>query len=220
MEPVRLTTTPQGLQIEGIPDGTHVVSVVGVLARRLADLQLHATDLSFAAAALDALGRMEPDDSLVREALWRTAIVHYFKCFGEGARFQLSERKLHKGLDPIVHTIFGYFKDLRNKHFVHDENAYAQATVCAVLNNGSKPYKVEKVVCVAALAKTSTADNVGNLGNLVQVALRWVELQHREASRLITEDLEKQSMATLTGAAVPSLRVPLLNEIGKKRHTQ
>jgi hypothetical protein len=62
-----------------------------------------------------------------REAMWRSAIVHLLKCFGDHeARFSLQPRQVYRGEPPEAIENFEYFKGLRDKHLVHDENSYAQ----------------------------------------------------------------------------------------------
>lgn len=79
---------------------------------------------------------------IVRQSLWRSAIVHFGKCFGKSAsRFQLNPNAIWKGNQSALEA-FKYYKDLRNKHVVHDENSYAQSIPGAILNNGKKPYKI------------------------------------------------------------------------------
>lgn len=77
------------------------------------------------------------------------------KCFGDaGARFQLDAARVYRGRPADALTAFTYFKDLRNKHMVHDESSYAQSVPGAVLNDGSQPHKVEKIVCLSMIGHT------------------------------------------------------------------
>jgi len=90
MEHLRISQTDLGLHIEGFPDAVKVIRVDGPHAKRLADLALHESDLEFAADCVEAINHAPEEPLVLRQALWRAAIVHFMKCFGGGARFQLS----------------------------------------------------------------------------------------------------------------------------------
>jgi hypothetical protein len=116
MEFLPVSRTTSGVQIESIPDGVKVVQLGGPKAQRLADLGLHRADLQFAHDALEALNTSALS-KFHREALWRSAIVHFFKCFSTNeARFSLAPQSVYKGEPPEALENFTYFKDLRNKH--------------------------------------------------------------------------------------------------------
>lgn len=174
MEHFAISKRESGFHIEGFPDAVKVVMIDGPEAKRLADLFLHKEDLEFADACLDAINQTPESPLVAREALWRSAIVHFMKCFGNSARFQLSAAKIYKGESPEALMAFEYFKDLRNKHFVHDENSYAQSIPGAVLNNGTRGYKIEKIICFAAFGATLEQGNYGNLKLLIGKARTWV----------------------------------------------
>ena len=144
MEYFSVSKTEASFHIEGIPDAVKIITINNPKAKRLADLSLHKEDLEFADACLDALNQTN-ENPIVREALWRSAIVHYMKCFGNGIRFQLTPKKIYKSESPEALLAFNYFKVLRNKHFIHDVNSYAQSIPGAVLNNGTKDYKIEEI---------------------------------------------------------------------------
>lgn len=217
MEPLRLTLTETGLQIEDIPDGVQVIGLLGPTTRRAADLLLHQSDLQFAKASLESIAGMPDDAVVVRKALWRTSIVHLFKCFGSGRRFQLSPATIYKAQGPLAHSVFDHFKNLRNKHFVHDENSYSQAHVCAVLNDGTKSYKVEKVGIIGATAKTMEPENLINLRSLIAAALEWVAQQLEQEVVRISAELEAKPYAELKSTAPPQIHVPTLTEVGQPR---
>ncbi len=186
MEHFAISKTESGLHIEGFPDAVKVVTINGPEAKRVADLSLHKEDLEFADACLDAINQMPENPVVAREALWRSAIVHFMKCFGSSARFQLSSAKIYKGEPPEALMAFEYFKDLRNKHFVHDENSYAQSIPGAVLNNGTRSHKIEKIVCFAAFGATLEQGNYGNLKLLIGKARAWVVTEFDSLCERIT----------------------------------
>jgi hypothetical protein len=217
MEHFAISKTESGLRIEGFPDAVKVVTINGPEAKRVADLFLHKEDLEFADACLDAINQMPENPVVAREALWRSAIVHFMKCFGSSARFQLSAAKIYKGEPPEALMGFEYFKDLRNKHFVHDENSCAQSIPGAVLNNGTKSYKIEKVVCFAAIGATLEQGNYGNLKLLIEKARAWVVTEFDSLCERITGLLEQESYEDLLAREAITYRVPTVDEISSSR---
>ncbi len=97
MEHFTISKTDAGFYIEGFPDAVKVVEIGGKVAKRLADLSLHKADLEFADACFAAINQAPEEPIVIREALWCSAIVHFLKCFSNGARFQLAPKKLFKG---------------------------------------------------------------------------------------------------------------------------
>jgi hypothetical protein len=216
MERLQTLQTDSGLHLEGFPDAVKIIRVDGPHAKRLADLALHESDLEFAAMCLEAINRVPEEPPVSRQALWRAAIVHFMKCFGDSARFQLSEKKIYKG-NPTALTVFAYFKDLRNKHFVHDENSYAQSVPGAVLNNGTKSFKIEKIGCFNVFGDTLDQDNYDNLSLLVREARTWVAAKADSLCDSITTDLEAESHEHLLSRDAVTITVPKIEETGKRR---
>lgn len=192
MESFEISKTETGLHVEGFPDAVKLIAINGREAKRLSDLSLHKTDLEFADDALNAINLAPEYPNVIREALWRSAVVHYLKCFGNGARFQLAPEKVYRGEPLEARMAFEYFKSLRNKHLVHDENSYAQSIPGAVLNNGSKNYYIEKIVCFTAIGGTLDQCNYGNLKLLIQKAHEWVITEFDELCVKLTSELEKK----------------------------
>jgi len=218
MEHLDFSVGDSQFKIEGFPDAAKVIRLDGPLANRLSDLSLHKTDLDFADECLDAINSTPEDPSVIREALWRSAIIHFLKCFGDaGARFHLSPEKILKGESPTALVAFNYFKDLRNKHLVHDENTYTQSIPSAILNNGNKPYKIDKIVCLAARGITLVPGNYSNLKMLITKTRTWVVAEFDQVCDLITKELESESYKTLFAKESASYRVPSIEELPKNR---
>ena len=217
MEHFTISKNGSSLHIEGFPDAVKVVAIAGKESKRLADLSLHKADLEFADACLDAINQAPEQPDVIREALWHSAVVHFLKCFGNSARFQLVAEKLYKGEPPEALMAFNYFKSLRNKHLVHDENSYAQSIPGAVLNNGTKNYKVEKIVCFMAIGATLEQGNYGSLKLLIQKARVWVVSEFDALCNRLTADLEKETYEALMARESLTYRVPSVDEIQRAR---
>ncbi|MEW8231486.1 MAG: hypothetical protein AB2745_14250 [Candidatus Thiodiazotropha endolucinida] len=217
MENIEFSQTKTGINVEGFPGAVKVIAIEGNMAKRLADLSLHNADLEFSNECLDAINIAPQQPLVIRESLWRSAIIHYFKCFGNGARFQLVAKKVYKGEPTEAMEVFDYFKGLRNKHMVHDENSYAQSIPGAILNNGSKSYSIEKIMCFTAFGSTLEQTNYSNLKLLVQKAQVWVVREFDILCGRLTAELEKQSYECLLARKEIKYRVPVVDDIGRKR---
>ena len=218
MEPYEVSRTEAGLKIHGFPDGVKVIAIDGPRAQRLADLALHRSDLQFAIDCLDTINSFPENPEIAREALWRSAIVHFFKCFGDaGARFQMSVEKVLKSEGPTAMLVFNYFKSLRNKHLVHDENSYSQSLPGAVLNNGTKEYKIEKIICFATNAVTLVPENFSNLKLLTEKALKWVETEFDALCNSLTSELETVAYHELMTRTPMTFRTPAGEDLHRRR---
>jgi len=217
MESIRITHTDNGLQIEGFPDGVKVIQLDGPKARRLSDLALHRADLQFARDSLEALN----NDALsehIRESLWRSAIVHFFKCFGANeSRFSLQPNAVYKGTPPEALMVFEHFKLIRDKHLVHDENSYAQCSVGAILNNGTKSFKVEKIVASAMFAATLDQAPYSNFQLSIQRSLDWVIGQFDELTDNLTLELEGIPYQELVARQALTVTPAKIEELGYPR---
>ena len=59
-----------------------VIRIKGPEARKLSDHALHKADLDFALECLHQINGMPEIGHVLRQALWRSAVVHFMKCFG------------------------------------------------------------------------------------------------------------------------------------------
>lgn len=218
MEHYPVTRVDEGLHIEGFPDAVKLIALNDSKAHRIADLLLHRHDLEFADACLEAINTVPADPPTVREALWRCAVVHCSKCFGSSAaRFQLSRKKIYKDEPPEAREVFEYFQHLRDKHIIHDENAYAQSIPGAVLNRGDKAYKIEKILCFGAHGNTLEQGNYSNLKLLIEKALAWVVSEFDTCCEFVTKDLEGIPYDELLKRPDMTYRVPGMEKIGANR---
>lgn len=218
MENFEISQRGAGLHIEGFPDAVKVVRIDSPDAVRLSDLALHKKDLEFADSCLEAINIVSEEPHVLREALWRSAIVHFLKCFGNSnARFRLKTAEVLRGEPSEAMEAFKYFLSLRDKHLVHDDNSYAQSIPGAVLNDGCKDYKIEKIVCFSAASVTLEQGSYGNLKLLIGRALFWVIQEFDQLCESLTDELEKETYAELMARADMTYKVPTLDELHKSR---
>ncbi len=89
-----------------------------------------------------------------------------------------------------------------------------------MLNDGKKAYKVEKVVCFAAIAVTLCQDNHANLKLLILKAHTWVVSEFDIMCELLTTEFESETYEKLMSKDTLSYRKPVLEEIHRSRKAQ
>jgi len=215
-----LETTKKGgaIHIEGFPDAVEVLRLKGRKYQRLADLALHLDDLSFALGCLEAINDIPEANFLARQALWRSAVVHYIKCFGsnKGRPSSLRSRKIYKN-DTNGLEFYRYFKSLRDKTVVHDDNAFTQCHVGAVLNKQEQTHKIAKVICFSSLVVTLDQANYNNLHRLITIARDWVVERHDELCAEITDVLEERPYEELLKMEKLDYQVPHTTDVHNSR---
>ena len=209
------------LIIDGFPDAAKVISVSALapgLSRNLADLALHRLDLMFARDCLADLH--DCGSEVASEALWRSAIIYYCKCFDDTARarkFLRSGEIFDRGDPRKLHR---YFMTLRNKHIAHDENAYLQAHPVAVIAGEDKGYSVEKVLYLTFQSRTRDETNRQKLGLLVTHVLSWTEARIEEYYKLIRVELEKHDYQVLLQQPDRKYHAPAPSDHSSTRQTE
>ena len=216
MQNLKIGLVDKQFHIDGFPLAARVIEIKGQQGMNLAHLSLHVDDLEF---ALECLREVDKSTSAVtREALWRSAVISYAKCFGSNARRkQLASEKVFKGTPAEARLAHNYFKSLRNKHFAHDENAFGQALPAAIINPDGAERKVEKVVCLGAFALTLEQGNGTNLWLLIETALAWLRAQFDALAEQIRLDLERTPHRELLCAPIIKYVVPGPDDVANPR---
>ena len=217
MERFKIDLTDSGFHIDGFPDATKVIKLSGPKAQQLSELASHRYDLQIALASLEGINGVGPEDYLVRQSLWRSAVEHSMKCFSASqVRSKLNPKKVFKG-DPDAQEVYEYFRNLRNKHIAHDENAYSQCIPGAVLNGPNSMYNIAKIVCFSAVADTLDQGNYGNLHEMITEALSHIDARFESLCSNLTAELEARSYGELDAMEEMTYSKPELGDIGKSR---
>lgn len=203
------------INISEYPEAERFLEIAGPRGERLADLGLHRRDLKFAEGCLTAIN--DVSDLTIRKALWFTAICHLMKCFGDHeSRFSLSPNKVYNNHRDAIEC-FEFFKNLRNKHLIHDENSYMQGIPCAVLNKREAAYKIEKITSVTAVASTLEQDHYSNLHKLIADAIAYVEADFERLCILLTAELEAKNYDDLLAMPEAHYADVRLSSVGTNR---
>ena len=208
---------PDGIQLNRYPTAERAIKLTGGRATRFAHLALHLHDLKFAGECLLQLRSETQFPDIARETLWRSAVVHYLKCFGQSAaRFSLDPKTIFEpGLPQQVHQ---YFKDLRNKHLVHDENPYLQALPTGIIGHLGDVPKVQDLLVLTFSGDTLSPNNLDNLDLLIGTAHHWVKAAFEKAKASVREELEEVDHAELLTRERSNYRVPAVEDLSTRRH--
>lgn len=217
METLPLTQRGETLHIEEFKDAVKVVKLTSHGARRTADLALHKLDLEFARDTLLAINAAGAIGPTAQEALWRSSIIHFAKCFGKGSRTQLCPKKVYRSLPAAALEWFYHFKKIRDKHIAHDVNAYMQALPGAIVNDGTKGYKIEKIISFIATNPTLDQHHYKALFDLVEAALNWVIEEHDKWCDQLTQELEKEEHSALLSRPALTYTPATIADVGLDR---
>ncbi len=218
MERLQIQHTDDGILVDGFPEAVKVVRLTGPAVYAMADYYLHDLDLSFARACLDGMNTCADAGPVIQEALWRAAIIHFVKCFGESkARERLEAAEVYKDAPAAALEAFKFFWDLRRKHIVHDENSLSVSQPAAILNNGQAAEKVAMVACVGGYAGTQSPETYTTLTNLIEHARAWVASKFDAECSAVKADLERESYTALLAKEEANLSGFATADVRRKR---
>ena len=104
---------------------------------------------------------------------------------------------------------------------VHDENSSTQSAVVAILNDGTKPHKVEAVRSLAIsfqmLGGPQGQQNYESFYQVVQRVGHWVGKEFDKLEKQIYAELEKLTYQELSAMPSVTSRVPLTSEVAQRR---
>lgn len=205
------------LHIEGYPDAVALKRIDTPVARQLQATTLHLSDLLFCEAALKELNQLVSRHGVTPEALWVAAIARYFKCFGNsGARAQLSAKKILKS-HPGAEVVFIYFKDLRDKHLIHDESALTQGFTGVAVNGIGAKYQVADIIAMSFNAFTIDDAHLTQFSQLVNITLDWLRKKQKNLHNLLGAEYEKWARDDLLALPDITYTVPGSEAVRTKR---
>jgi hypothetical protein len=217
-EPLGINRQGGALHIEGYPNAVALKSIDDPIARQLKAMVLHCSDLRFCCEALTTLTPLDrTSQPLVAEALWVASIARYFKCFGANkSRTQLVAKKILKGETGAL-EVFEYFQHLRDKHVIHDENAYSQSFTAVALNAQSARFKVADVISMVMTASTIDDQHVESLARLANHTFRWVEQKRDELHVRLGSQYEAESYNALMSLPDVKYQAPTAEKVSTAR---
>ena len=204
--PRGVTVRGRKIIIEGYENAVGIKCLTHQEARQLRSYSLHQSDLNFCRHALDELRKLDRSEksehTVLATALWVTIIARYFKCFGRNpARISLNAGKIFKPFKGAI-AGFDYYKHLRNKHLIHDENSRCKSLVGIVLNPESAKSKIEGVVSLVVTINTFDDEHLKKFEKLLEVTRDWVAAKSQELHDLLDAKYEKMDYKDLLALAI------------------
>lgn len=220
MRPLTITQSGTTFRIEEYPTAVAVKRIKHGPVHQLRAIALHEVDLEIAAEATRACADLnhQSNDSRLSEALWTAALARFFKCFGQSAsRQQLEAKKVLRGEGHEAQRSFDYFQALRDKHAIHDENAYSQARVGILLNPRDEAKKIADVYSISMTSVTCDEAHLGSFLKLVEHTLAWVRDKKVELHGMLAEQYEKLAYDELLALEDEGFRAPTADDAFIKR---
>ena len=184
-------------------------------SKRLAHLALHKQDLEFSKECLEAIKFNQYNP--IRNSLWISALIYYCKCFGSSKSRcnRLDGKKIYH--DKLALENFKFIKNIRNKHYVHDENSLHQSYPGAIINGPEDKIQIEKIITFVATTDFFGQEVYSSLCRLVDEAIAFVESEYDKLSKIITGDLEKMPSSQLMSMPEIQYKKPNSNDVSLKR---
>lgn len=160
---------------------------------------------------------------IVNKALVQSAIVSYYKCFGNSKfkHYPLKRDKVLAGYPSEAKEVFDYYYTLRNKYIVHDASRNAQVLTAVILDPEQEFPFVETVSTVVNNDYHSGENNLKGLNSLlhlVLVTIEWVEKRIDMLCDEIKEEYKDKKLQDYQGLKPPMLTIPNRDNMFEKRY--
>ncbi len=197
MDKIQFNLDSSGIfHIEGFSNSVAVLSPTDNIRQNteLRHLALHHHDLTDAKQILQLIN--ETENISIKLFLFESAVVKVIKCFQHSeSRSPLKKKFLAK--KQGASNVLKYFESMRNKTIVHDENGYNHCDIGLVINDGTKPYSIEKIVTPSFTAIALNQENYANLNQIIEDSLEWIKENYDKLASVITDHYEKLGRETL-----------------------
>ena len=159
----------------------------------------------------------------VNKALVQSAIVSYYKCFGNSKfrHYPLIRDKILSDYPPEAKKVFDYYRTLRNKYIVHDESRNAQVVVASIVDPEQEFPFVDSFYTIANTEYSVGDNNLDGLNSflhLVLVTLEWVEKRIDTLCDKIKEEYKDMKMQDYQGLKPLVLTIPNNENMFEKRY--
>lgn len=134
---------------------------------------------------------LNTDDPVIKEGMFKIALVSYFKCFtnSKSGRTYLSPNRVYKDIPYEPIECHKKFSKMRNKFIAHDENDFHHAQIGIILNEDEKKYV--DIACPKVQSKFDFDENISILQSLCDISLEKVENHITEEINKATEYLNE-----------------------------
>lgn len=167
-------------------------------------LFLHKADIE---RGIDYLRCISIDKSqVINEALFIAGLNNCIKCFQQsGARGHLYQDRVFKN-NKEMKKCFEYFLNLRNKHYVHDNNGMTQATAFLIVSNKDDEFWGGPASVVWNRAKIDYYNDGKILQDIMLFIRDYICKEIDRINELILADYEKYTKEELLNFPPPRIK--------------
>lgn len=203
--PTGLERTAKGLHVIGYPDAIMIGKLNSKVSRRLAILRMHQSALMTAQSLMVRLYNHPLEDGELAHGLLVGIVATYFSCYGKNnAAFTLApDRIFAKRSD--VKEVFYYWKDIRDKHLIHNESEMTQMRTGVVLGEGGRIIDILSLQASARIAldqehQQSLQDLIGfTMSRLLEEINDLIPLVFQEVEAMNPEQRMKLPLMGVSG---------------------
>lgn len=210
-------TRTETIHLSGYPSNTRTVTVSTPTSSAARDMHLHRQDLEAVRNMLDA-ARDEATPEKLRGYLWNSAISTYCKCFqASNSRARLRVDEVLAGLPENARKAFDYFMNLRNKHLLHDDNAYSQARVAAVVCADSEQAPIAGLHVLTFTADTLDESHFVSFQMLLSHTTYWASAKGESLLKAVRDELANLTREELLSLPPLQVAVPTVESVKASR---
>lgn len=213
--PTDIRHVGETLHVDGYPDAAQLAVLNTKLGHRLADLRMHQGALGQCEVAMQSYGSLKNQlDPATAHVLLTGIVATFFSCFGRNeASLTLSANKAFRG-QKNAKLAFDFWKDIRNKLFIHNEGGYDALISAVVLGHKSE---VQDILSMQLTADVTDDANIKNLYALIVHARKFVTTEIDSLLPRVFD--EARAMTPGQRAALPDAKytVPTVADASKTR---
>jgi hypothetical protein len=203
------------MHINGYPDSAHVRRLNGPLARRLAHLKLHSIDLLNCKLIVAHINsERDNEDRNLSYFLWISYLAKFYSCFSPAASRNALDAKTIYGSIPVALDVFWYYKNIRDKHIIHDENNFNYSETAVVMGSN---FEIHDILSLIFTSLHDVGEDIDNLHNLADAALQYVNAQIEAILPKIFAEVRGLSLEQLANLDPVDYKVPMPGDEYKRR---
>lgn len=176
---------------------------------------IHKSSIEF---GIDCLHCISLDNhQIINKALFLSALTSLIKCFQKSNKYiLLYENQFRKVIPPHTFLEYERFKDLRNKHYIHEENNMTEATAFLFVSpEGSDTVMGGLPSVVFTKAELDIISESKKLEEVMQEAWKFVANSIDKIGDHFLQKYGKESRETLLSYGSPQFKLAQPDNINK-----
>ena len=211
----QVTMTDEGFVIQGnFPSNLTPIALPAnyIHKKRFLSYFLHKNDVERAVSYLECISNDK--HHFVNEGLFVAALTIFIKCFGTGVRERVSDDIYDT---PDTKDSYNQFKDVRDKHFVHDVNGMTQTTDFMLVNLDEANPHIHNASVIYNIATFNYRYEANKLIHLMQILHNYLCREIDKMSDDIINEFKSKSKDELISYGSPNIRLANIDDVSKRR---